>query len=136
METRDRNALAVPPPVSSDQTWAVFCHVSALSALVGVPFGNILGPLIVWLSKRGESPSVDAHGRESLNFQISMTLYALLAGVVAICLLLTVIGIVLLPLLIPFLFLPIVNIVFVVVASIKAGRGGMYRYPLTIRFLN
>ena len=111
------------PPVS--HTYAVLCHVLALSGFVGVPFGHIIGPLIIWLLKRSESAVVDQHGKESLNFQISMTLWSILAGLTIFIL----IGFVLLPLLI------LANIVLVIIASIKAGNGEFYKYPLTIRFL-
>ena len=88
--------------------------------------GHILGPLIVWLVKRGDSPEIDAHGKESLNFQISMLIYDAIAVVLCIVL----IGI---PILI---VLWILNTVFVIIASIKASEGKFYRYPFTIRFIN
>jgi uncharacterized Tic20 family protein len=56
------------------RTWATICHLSALIMLVGVPLGNILGPLVVWLAKRQESEFVDDQGKEALNFQITFTL--------------------------------------------------------------
>jgi len=87
---------------------------------------TILGPLIVWLIKRGDASEIDAHGKEALNFQISMLIYNLVAGV--LCLLL--IGFALLAV------LHILNVVFVIIASLKASEGHMYRYPLTIRLLN
>ena len=119
-----------PPPTTSTasdvRTWCVLCHASALLGFF-IPWAfHILGPLIVWLAKRGDSPEIDAHGKESLNFQISMLIYNLVAGV--LCLLL--IGFALL------FILHILNLVFVIVASIKASEGKLYRYPLTIRFLN
>ncbi len=60
-----------------DRTWGILCHLSALAMLLGVPLGNLLGPLVVWLVKRDQSSFVDQQGREALNFQISITLYAL-----------------------------------------------------------
>jgi len=96
--------------------------------LVGffVPWaGHILGPLIVWLAKRGDSPEIDEHGKESLNFQISMLIYNLIAGV--LCLVL--IGFVILGI------LHILNLVLVIVASIQASEGKLYRYPITIRLI-
>lgn len=79
---------------SQDRTWVILCHLTALSLFVGVPFGNVIGPLIVWLLKKNESAAVDDQGKESLNFQISMCIYTLLAGLS----LFVVIGFVLLPL--------------------------------------
>ena len=87
--------------------------------------GHIFGPLIVWILKRADAAEIDAHGKESLNFQLSMLIYDAIA--VILCFIL--IGI---PILI---LLWILNTVFVIVASIKASEGRLYRYPLTIRFI-
>jgi len=108
------------------RTWCVACHLSALAGFVLPAFGHVLGPLIVWLIKRGDSPEIDAHGKEALNFQISMLIYNLVAGV--LCLVL--IGFALLAV------LHILNVVFVIIAALKASEGQMYRYPLTIRLIN
>jgi uncharacterized Tic20 family protein len=110
---------------SEDRTWATLCHLTALALLVGIPFGNIIGPLVVWLLKRHESAAVDAHGKEAVNFQISMTIYTLLAGLSCfLC-----VGFVLLPAAL------IANLVLIVVASIKASNGELFRYPLSIRLI-
>ena len=61
-------------PLNQARSWAMWCHLSALAGLV-VPLGNILGPLIVWQMKRNEFPSVDAHGKAALNFQLSALIY-------------------------------------------------------------
>ena len=108
-----------------DRTWAMFCHLSTLSALIGIPFGNIVGPLVIWLIKREEFSFVDAHGKESLNFQISLTIYTL----VAFLLCFAFIGFVLLPAVLIF------GLCFVIVATVKANGGEEYQYPLTIRFI-
>ncbi|NLY38714.1 MAG: DUF4870 domain-containing protein [Firmicutes bacterium] len=107
------------------RTWGMLCHLTALSALLGVPMGSILGPLIVWLIKKNESPFVDDQGKESLNFQISFLIYYFIAGLLIFLL----IGILLLP------ALMILNLVLVIIASLKANEGISYRYPFTIRFL-
>jgi len=87
--------------------------------------GHLLGPLIVWLVKRGDSPEIDANGKESLNFQISMLIYDAIAAILCIVL----IGI---PILIG---LWILNTVLVIIASIQASEGKFYRYPITIRLI-
>ena len=110
---------------SSARTMAMLTHLTALSALIGIPFGNVLGPLVVWLMKRDESAFVDDHGKESLNFEISISIYFIVAAI----LIFVVIGI---PLLIG---LAIFWLVVVVIASIRANEGKIYRYPLTIRFI-
>src|SRR6202162_6599502 len=136
METT--SSLPTPPPLpaggpsttsittSNVRTWNILCHASALLGVFLHFPGHLLGPLIVWLAKRGDSPEIDAHGKEALNFQISMLIYNLVAGV--LCLLL--IGFALLAI------LHILNVVFVIIAALKASEGQMYRYPLTIRLLN
>jgi uncharacterized Tic20 family protein len=88
-------------------------------------FGHILGPLIVWLVKRADSPEIDQHGKEALNFQISMLIYNIVAGI--LCLIL--IGFVLLAI------LHVLNVVFVIIAALRASEGQLYRYPLTIRLI-
>jgi len=103
----------------------VLCHASALLGMLFHFPGQLLGPFIVWLLKRGSAPEIDAHGKESLNFQLSMLIY----NGVALVLCLVLIGI---PILVG---LWLVNIALVIVASIKASDGELYRYPLTIRFL-
>jgi uncharacterized Tic20 family protein len=117
-----------PTPISSAdvRTWNVLCHASALLGLFLHFLGHLLGPLIVWLVKRGDSPEIDAHGKESLNFQLSMLIYDAIAAI--LCLVL--IGI---PILIA---LWIMNTVCVIIASIRASEGKFYRYPITIRFLS
>ena len=110
----------------SVRSWCVACHLSALAGFVIPGVGHILGPLLIWLIKRGDSPEIDAHGKEALNFQISMLIYNLVAGV--LCLVL--IGFALLAI------LHILNVVFVIIAALKASEGQMYRYPLTLRLIN
>jgi len=118
---------APTPSTSSDvRTWCVLCHASALLGLFFHFLGHIGGPLIVWLLKRGDSSEIDANGKESLNFQISMLIYDAVAAILCIVL----IGI---PILIA---LWILNTVFVIIASVKTSEGKFYRYPFTIRFIN
>lgn len=108
-----------------DRTWAMFCHLTALSACIGIPFGNIIGPLVIWLIKKDEITIVDEHGKESLNFQISLSIYS----IISFFLCFVFIGFLLLPAVL------IVGLVFVIIATIKANKGEQYRYPLTIRFI-
>lgn len=110
---------------SNVRMWTVLCHASALAGFFVPWAGHILGPLIVWLAKRRDAPEIDEHGKESLNFQISMLIYNLIAGV--LCLVL--IGFVILGI------LHILNLVLVIVASIQASEGKLYRYPITIRLI-
>jgi len=106
-------------------TWTMLCHLTALAFLIGIPFGNIIGPLIIWLVKKDQMKPVDEAGKESLNFQISMTIYAAVAGILS----LIVIGVFLL------IAIVVVDVVLVIMASVKANSGEKYVYPLTIRLI-
>jgi hypothetical protein len=131
------------PPVnatSSTRGWEVMCHLASMIGLFGylgmIPFGNIIAPLIVWLWKRNESVGVDAHGKESLNFHISWTLYWLCSLAVVGILCMVLIGILLIPLLLIGGAIGwLAMLVLTLIASVKASNGELYRYPLTIRFL-
>ena len=105
--------------------YGMLCHLTALSMFVGVPFGNIIGPLVIWLLKKNEYSYVDEQGKESLNFQISMTIYMIVSGFM----ILAAIGLVMLPIVL------IADFILIIVASVKVSDGESYRYPLTIRFL-
>jgi uncharacterized Tic20 family protein len=112
------------------RTWAMLCHLSALAGCFLPYFAHLLAPLTVWLLKRNDHPLIDTHGRESLNFQISMLIYS---AVGTALLFVSVIGILLIA---PFLlFLYVVNIIAVVLAAIRASEGRAVRYPLTLRLL-
>ncbi len=119
---RDGNDMRV---AKTYRTWGMVCNISALCVYIGIPIGNILAPLIIWLVKKEESPFIDRQGKEALNFQISMSIYGLIAWVLSFIL----IGFLLLAILIP------VHIIFTVIAAVKANDGIDYRYPLCIRFL-
>lgn len=105
--------------------WGALCHISALAGYVGIPFGHIIGPLVVWLIKKAEYAVVEEQGKEALNFQISMTIY----GIVAVPLVFVLIGI---PLLIGLI---VANLVLIIIAAVKASNGESFRYPCTIRFI-
>ncbi len=105
--------------------WAMFCHLAGLCVFV-VPFvGNIVGPLILWQIKKDEYPFVGEQGKEAVNFQISMTIYGLISAALSfVCIgffLLAAVG--------------VVDLVFLLIAAVKANNGQHYRYPLTIRFI-
>ncbi|GEB31114.1 putative Tic20 family protein [Brevibacillus sp. 1238] len=107
-----------------ERMWAMIVHLSALAGFL-IPFGNVLGPLVIWLVKREEGEFFQEHGKEALNFGISITIYAAISGL----LLIVFIGAILLTAL--FIFW----IVFVVIAAVRANEGKSYRYPLTLRFV-
>lgn len=116
-----------PPAVAAGWGGAprpTLVHVAALSGAV-IPLGHLLGPLGLWLWQRGSDPEVDAHGREAVGFQASVTFYAVLAGFLfsdgtALAVLLGLFSL---------------DLVLVLVAGARARNGHLYRYPFTIRVL-
>ncbi|ACB00437.1 MULTISPECIES: DUF4870 domain-containing protein [Cyanophyceae] len=148
-----------------ERNWAIACHLSSLAwivlAFVGIgaiPFVNVIAPAVVWYLKKEESELIDAHGKESVNFQISMTIYGLAAGIILSILIIA--GVVLMILLgiggsnNPFaalvaivtgigffIFLALIvaiaifQIAVVILAATKVQEGQMYRYPFNLRLL-
>ena len=110
------------------RNWAMGCHLAALTCYVGIPFGNILGPLLVWLFKKDEYALVDEHGKEALNFQISVMVYSLVAVIVIVIPVAIALGILLAALF-------AVNLVLIIVAAIQTSNGETFRYPLSIKFI-
>lgn len=151
------------------RTWGMWCHLAslvgiplALLSFIGIPplpFANILGPLVVWLWKKKEHPFIEEQGKESLNFQISLTIYGMVIGIIAV-----VVGIIVGIIVgstassgsnpdqaggaaivgfglaagiigIALLAITLVALGLVIFAAIKAKGGQSYRYPLTIRLI-
>ena len=147
----------------SARNWAMWCHLSSLAWLplillgfigipLPIPFLNLLGPLLIWLTKKEQHPLIDAHGKESLNFQISFTIYGIIAFILFLFVIAITCGIGLSntsssQLLSQFalvlgvvggvfsLIVGILQLVLIIFAAIKAKKGEFYHYPFTIRFL-
>ncbi len=122
----DMGGSAYYGPVSSpeERNWSMLVHLSALSGII-FPFANIIAPLVVWLLFRARSDMVDYHGKRALNFQISMTIWIVIAALFSIIL----IGI-------PFLIgLGLISIIWTIMAAVRASRGDPPGYILSIGFL-
>jgi uncharacterized Tic20 family protein len=112
-------------PTENERTWGMLAHLSALVGLVIPLIGNVLGPLGVSIARADQSAFVAAHAKEALNFNISVTL----AAVVCALLMLVFIGF----LLGSALF--IAWLVMTLIAAIKASEGVAYRYPFSLRLV-
>jgi uncharacterized protein len=102
-------------PTSDEKTLAILSHILTLVA-------PILAPLIIYLVKKNESKFVEWHAKESLNFQITI-------AIIIIILFITIIGI---------LFawiVAIISLVLVIIATIRASEGKLYKYPFSIRLI-
>ena len=125
-------------------------HLSALVAVAGLPFGHVLGPLVVYLIKAHESEFVGEHARASLNYQLTISVLTVLAVIVAIAATFgfiiplsaanaTTAGYNLAALWIVFgvgcLIVVLASILFIILGSLAASEGRTYTYPLAIRFL-
>jgi hypothetical protein len=124
-DTATHGRTSTAATTQDENMWAMLSHLSTFAGFI-IPFGNIVGPLLIWLIKKDEFPLVEDQGKEALNFQISMTIYI----IASIVLILILVGI---PLLIG---LCLFDIVVTVIASLKANQGEKFRYPLAIRFIN
>ncbi len=146
----------------NEQTIAALIHLSSLSQYF-IPFGNLIFPIIIWSTKKDKSDSIDFHGKQVINFQLSLLVYSFAIVLIAIPSFLTVIfsglkwddvisnheyflnninitenicslTIGIVSVLL-FFILKIVEFFLIVYATIKASEGEPYRYPLTISFI-
>lgn len=121
----------IDPHVNTNQIsrdarmWAMICHLAGLTLFLMPLISNIIAPFIVWQIKKEDDLFIDEKGKEALNFQISISIYALASiPLVFVC-----IGVILLPAVIIF------DIVCIIIAALKSNNGEYYRYPLTIRLI-
>lgn len=105
-------------PTQDERTWALLAHVLSI-------VGSFIAPLVIWLVKKEDSAFVAEHARESLNFQITVAI----ASIAASALICVGIGALLLPV------IAVADLVLVILATLKAGEGEPYRYPLTLRLV-
>lgn len=119
------NISAQREPTPEERNWGMFCHLAAFIGII-IPFGSLLGPLVIWLIKREEMPFVNYHGKEALNFQITYLIAVLISAALTVVL-------------IGFLMLAVIAIawlVFVILATIAASKGEYYRYPFIFRIIS
>lgn len=109
--------------------WAMLCHLSVFSGAL-IPFGNILGPLAIWLWKRKQADFVDYHGKVALNYQLTLLIFFVGCGMVAafsfavVRMLSPVLGL-----------LAVYTLVAIVLAAVKAQRGDYAEISLSAQFL-
>ena len=112
-------------PTENERTWGMLAHLSALVGLVIPLIGNVLGPLGVSIARADQSAFVAAHAKEALNFNISVTLAAVLCALLMLVFVGFLLG--------SALF--IAWLVMTLIAAIKASEGAAYRYPFSLRLV-
>jgi len=116
-----------PPQQLSEQDERLYGMLAHLGGFVGfvIPLGNIIAPLVIWLTQKDKSAFVDYHGKEALNFQITLMIAYLIAGILVF----VVVGIVLLGIVF------VLSVIFMVLAAVAANKGEFYKYPFAISFI-
>lgn len=147
---------------TAEKNTAAFTHLSTLTQYF-IPFGNYIFPILIWTSKKDKSEFVDYHGKQVLNFQLSLLLYSLVLIMIAVPIFLIIffnnipfealindhnivlrnfsfegnIGLLTVGLVavLIFVFLKIAEFFLIIYASIKTSNGERYNYPITIPFI-
>jgi len=109
-----------------DRQLIVITHLSQLVTLV-VGFGSLILPLILWMANKKKVYEMDAHGKNILNFQISLLIYSLLCLPLILLLGLGILGLII---------LGIISIIFPIINAIKASNGETPKYPLSLNIIS
>jgi uncharacterized Tic20 family protein len=109
----------------------MLCHLLALTGFI-IPFGNIFGPLVVWMMGKSESQFVDDHGKASLNFQLTLTLYFIGLFVLGFF----VGGVVIFLMIASAIVLGLYGVIMIIVNAIKAHNGEDGEYAMSAQLLH
>ena len=112
-------------PTENDRTWGMLAHLAALGGLIVPVVGNVVVPLLVWHSKRDQSAFVREHALESLNFNITVSIGALVCALLMRVFIGFLLGVALF----------VAWLALTLIAAIKASEGASYRYPFALRFV-
>lgn len=113
-------------PTDNERTWGMLAHLAALFGLLVPIIGNALGPWLVWLSKREESTFVASQAREAVNFNLTVSLAAIVCSLLMLVLVGFLLGTALF----------IAWLVLTLIAAIRASEGEVYRYPFSLHFIH
>jgi uncharacterized Tic20 family protein len=134
--TNAQNRLVDHDSSDSERTWAMLMHLSLLGNFVA-PVIIFVVPLIMWLTRRDQSPFIDDHGKETVNFHITLAIYALVLPVIGAIIGAMLCGVGLLVTIPVALLLPyVLGLVGMIQASMAAKRGEYYRYPMSLRLIH
>lgn len=112
--------------MKEDRQLLVVTHLSQLlTVLTG--FGGLIVPLVIWLSKRNESYQLDEHGKNIINFQLSLIVNCIICIPLILFFGLGLLG---------FIVLGVVSVLFPIINAIKASQGENPKYPLSFNFIS
>ncbi|MCA9307494.1 MAG: DUF4870 domain-containing protein [Phycisphaerales bacterium] len=121
---------------ADERTYTIFQHLVGMANMVsGVPLIGLIATLIMWQVKKSQSPYLDDHGREAMNFQISLLIYTIAGSIVIAILGVITLGVGLLLFPLGGVFLIVIQLIGCIRGAMAANRGEYYRYPMTIRVL-
>ena len=122
----EQTTPVTPPGLPSPEArkWALIAHLSGFLGCL-IPFGSLIGPLLVWQLKKDQDVFIDDQGKEAMNYQISVAIAAL----ISVLLMVIVIGFLLIWVVI------IGAVILMIIAAIKANEGKAYRYPFCWRII-
>ena len=109
-----------------DRQLLVITHLSQLITLV-TGFGSLLLPLVLWLTQKEKVYQMDIHGKNIINFQLSLIVYCLICIPLILLFGLGLLG---------FLVLGIISVVFPIINAVRASRGETPTYPLSLNFIS
>jgi uncharacterized protein len=104
--------------------WAMFLHLSLLLGSV-LPLIGLAAPIIIWQMKKDELPGIDEHGKNAMNWIVSLVIYFAIGFALSLLL----IGI---PILV---LLAALSVIFPIIAGVKANNGQIWKYPMALHFI-
>ncbi len=136
MSMNERGRFVCEDSSADDRTYATLMHLVLLAHVI-IPYLSIIALLVMWNVKKKDSVYIADHGREAMNFQISLIIYSIILPIIAfpIGLMFFIVGAipaVILAALFPY----VLGLVGMIMAAMAANRGEVFRYPMTIRFLH
>lgn len=140
------NRGSISVSTNDDNKYAMLMHVSQFSNFI-IPSGGLIIPIVMWMSRKENSPFIDINGKIIMNWKISLIIYfiigvliAVFSGIISIPITdktdnpLPVLSWVFGTIVFPLVFFGIIDFIFTIVGAVKASNGEVWNYPLSIRF--
>ncbi|GAA6186146.1 MULTISPECIES: DUF4870 domain-containing protein [Alteromonadaceae] len=105
-------------------TYCMLIHLSQLTSIIIPGLGFIL-PIVMWATNKDKNELIDVHGKITVNWLISVFIYSIVCAIL-VFVFIGVLGLIV---------LAVLNLVFAIIAAIKANNGEVWVYPLSIKFI-